>query len=131
MFTFFCVRLEILFQGKLSSKVQNDFLRLDFVHKLIQICGIPWWCSFFVVLDRKYLLLEKTFPNYQSLYKLFLSCLVWLWPVFILANYLRKCMKKILTKIILNLGAISYFYLTWVISEKFSLRDLKPVDFHI
>ena len=52
-----------LFWVNLVQKLKIISLSWNFVPRLIQICRIPWWCSFFFVFDWKYLSWQNWFKK--------------------------------------------------------------------
>ena len=60
---FFCLRYEKPFQGKLSPKIQTDFVSRGFVRILFQTSGIYDYAHFFCF-ESETAFLQKLVPSY-------------------------------------------------------------------
>ena len=65
----FVLRWKYLFLANLAQKIKVINLTWNLLPRLIRICRIRWWCSFFSVLDWKY----PFWSNLVQIFKFFCS----------------------------------------------------------
>ena len=80
---FFIFQLEILCRANLVKKTKIVNLNLNLVRRLIWICRIWWWCSFFLDSDWKYPVWANLVQNIEivSLSWNLVPRLIWIWRI--------------------------------------------------